>query len=119
MALVIRATSSINGPPVTFKATVRGLAIYLDDWAVGDLAEGDPSRCKRFIAALWSGSADLDGTYLGEVVHENYVLRNTSKVEPVARVPKIEPISPVPPVAPVNRVGRVGRVGWIDALAEL
>jgi hypothetical protein len=59
MALVIRAISSINGPPVTFKATVRGLAIYLDNWAVGDLAEGHPSRRKRFIAALWSGSADL------------------------------------------------------------
>jgi|SRR6266478_2605398 len=56
---MIRATSSIDGPPVTFKATVRGLAIYLDNWAVGDLAEGDPSRRKRFIVALCSGSADL------------------------------------------------------------
>jgi hypothetical protein len=56
---MIRATSGIDGPPITFKATVRGLAIYLDNWALGDLAEGDPSRRKRFISVLRSGAADL------------------------------------------------------------
>jgi hypothetical protein len=56
---MILATSNIDGSALTFNATVRGLAIYLDNWAVGDLAEGDPSRRNRFIAALCSGSADL------------------------------------------------------------
>jgi hypothetical protein len=31
---------------------VNGLAIYLDNWAVIDLAEGDPSRRKRFVDAV-------------------------------------------------------------------
>jgi hypothetical protein len=37
---------------------VDGFAIYLDNWAINDLAEGDPGRRARFIAALRSG-ADL------------------------------------------------------------
>src|SRR5258708_36582625 len=60
-----------------------------------------------------------DGTYLGELVQENYILRNTSKVEPMARIPRIAPISPVPPVPPLNRVGRVGKMSCIDALSKL
>src|SRR5712692_946696 len=56
---MIRATSSIEGPPVVFRATVRGSAIYLDNCAMYDLAERDHSRRKRFIAALHSGKADL------------------------------------------------------------
>ena len=55
---MITATSSIDGPAFTVSATVNGLAIYLDNWAVIDLAEGDPSRRRRFIDALQSG-ADL------------------------------------------------------------
>jgi len=55
---MIKATSSINGPPLSVNATVSGLAIYLDTFAVIDLAEGDYSRRKRFIDALHSG-ADL------------------------------------------------------------
>jgi hypothetical protein len=60
-----------------------------------------------------------DGTYLGEVVEENYVLRNTSKVPLMSRIPRIAPISPIPPISTVNRVGRAAKAGWIDALAEL
>src|SRR5713226_2787256 len=56
---MIQVTASRDGSPVTFRATVRGLAIYLDTWAIGKLAEEDPSRRRRFIAALHSGSADL------------------------------------------------------------
>jgi hypothetical protein len=55
---VIKATSSIEGPPLSVDATVSGLAIYLDTFAVIDLAKGNPSRRKKFIAALHSG-ADL------------------------------------------------------------
>jgi hypothetical protein len=36
-------------------ATVDGPAVYLDNWAIGDLAEGDPSRRRRFVEAIHSG----------------------------------------------------------------
>ncbi len=54
---MIRTTMSNDGP-LTFNATVSGLAVYLDNWAVIDLAKGDPSRRRRFVDALHSG-ADL------------------------------------------------------------
>ncbi len=56
---MIQATASSDIAPVTFTARVRGLAIHLDNWALGDLAEGDPSRRARFLTALRSGVADL------------------------------------------------------------
>jgi hypothetical protein len=52
---MIRATSNIDGPPFTFNATLSGLAVYLDNWAVIDLAKGDPSRRRRFIDAVCNG----------------------------------------------------------------
>lgn len=52
---MIRATSSIDGPAFKFNATVNGLAVYLDNWAVIDLAEGDSSRRKRFVDAVCTG----------------------------------------------------------------
>lgn len=55
---MIRATATIEGPPFTFNVTVSGLAVYLDNWAVIELAKGDPSRRRRFVQTLHSG-ADL------------------------------------------------------------
>jgi hypothetical protein len=55
---MITATSTIDGPPLTLNASCRGLAIYLDNFAVIRLAKGDTSRGKRFISAL-SSRADL------------------------------------------------------------
>jgi hypothetical protein len=52
---VITATSSMDGPPFTFNAIVSGLAIYLDHWAVIDLAKGDRSRRRRFVDAVCAG----------------------------------------------------------------
>lgn len=52
---MIRATSSIDDPLFTFDATVSGLPIYLDNWAMGDLAEDDPSRRRRFVDAVRTG----------------------------------------------------------------
>lgn len=49
---MIRATSSLDGPPLTVNATVRGLAVYLDNWAIIDLAKRDPSRREQFVSAL-------------------------------------------------------------------
>src|SRR6266849_1233180 len=40
---------------MTLNASVNGPVVYLDNWAIGELAEGDPSRRRRFIAALCSG----------------------------------------------------------------
>jgi hypothetical protein len=55
---MIRVTSSIDGAPLTFNATVSGLAIYLDNFSLIKLAKGDLSRRKRFFDALRLG-ADL------------------------------------------------------------
>jgi hypothetical protein len=55
---MIRAITNIDGPPLTVNATVGELKIYLDSWALNDLAEGDSSRRRRFIGILHSG-ADL------------------------------------------------------------
>ena len=59
-----------------------------------------------------------DGTFLGEIVDDNYILRRTTMIEPVPRVPKVPPVPPVPPVPRVDRVGHVPKVGWEDALDE-
>ncbi len=52
---MIRTTSRPDGPLMTVNASVSGPVVYLDNWAIGDLAEGDASRRRRFIAALCSG----------------------------------------------------------------
>jgi len=44
---MIRATADANGPLFTLNASVSGTVVYLDNWAIGDLAEGDTSRRKR------------------------------------------------------------------------
>src|ERR1700722_19161942 len=43
----------------SLETSVNGVAIYLDNWAIGDLAEGDSSRRERFVEALHTGRADL------------------------------------------------------------
>ncbi len=47
---MIRATADVDG--LTFKASVSGAVVHLDNWAIGDLAERDPSRRMRFIEAM-------------------------------------------------------------------
>ena len=54
----MRVTSTLDGPALTFNATVRGLPIYLDHDSLSDMATGDPDRRQRFIAIL-HGGADL------------------------------------------------------------
>jgi hypothetical protein len=56
---MITVTSSEDGSRLIFRATLRGLGIYLDNWAIYDLAEDDPSRRNRFVAAVRSGVADV------------------------------------------------------------
>lgn len=56
---MIRATSPLEGPSVTINASWAGLAIYLDHFALMDLAEGEAKRRQRFLSALRSKEADL------------------------------------------------------------
>ena len=53
---MIRA-ACVDGTP-TFESSVRGVAIYLDTFAIKSLARGDASLRRRFVAALDNG-ADL------------------------------------------------------------
>src|SRR5271165_1868096 len=55
---MIAATTSMGGPPLTFNFTLSGLAIYLDNFAIIDLAKGDLLRRERFVSSLDKG-ADL------------------------------------------------------------
>ena len=59
-----------------------------------------------------------DGSYLGEIIDENYILRNDNKIESIPKIPKIPPIPPIPPIASIDRIGRIDRIGWSDALNE-
>jgi hypothetical protein len=52
---MIRVTSTPDGPPFTLLAGANGPVVYLDNWAIGNLAEGDPARRDRFIATVRSG----------------------------------------------------------------
>jgi hypothetical protein len=55
---MITARSDRDGPPLTFNASISGLAIYLDNFSLVGLAREDPSRRQRFLNVLHSG-ADL------------------------------------------------------------
>lgn len=41
------------------QASLTGSAIYLDNFAIMDIAEGDPTRRRKFIEVLESGRAEL------------------------------------------------------------
>jgi hypothetical protein len=51
---MIRAYADIDG--FKFNASLTGLAVYLDNFAIIDLANRNPSRRRRFISALHSGA---------------------------------------------------------------
>ena len=44
-----------DGALFTLDASVNGAVVYLDNWAIINLAKGQQSRRKRFIEALRSG----------------------------------------------------------------
>lgn len=52
---MIRATANADGALFTLDASVNGAVVYLDNWAIGDIAEGDPWRRRRFLDAMHSG----------------------------------------------------------------
>jgi hypothetical protein len=57
-----------------------------------------------------------DGQFLGEIVDDEYILRQSNIIEPIAKIPHIVPISPIAPIAPMNRLARMAMIGWKDAL---
>jgi hypothetical protein len=52
---MISATVSVDDPHVKFIATISGVAVYLDTWAIINLAKQDPSRRTRFVSAIRAG----------------------------------------------------------------
>lgn len=54
---MITPVCGTNGA-LSFNASVNGIAIYLDNWAIKTLAKGDASLRQRFVAAL-HGGADI------------------------------------------------------------
>ena len=52
---MIRASCN-DSTPLILNATVHGFAIYLDNFAIGDIAEGSITRRKQFIKAIQSGA---------------------------------------------------------------
>jgi hypothetical protein len=56
---MISVTMAPGGAPLIFNATVNGLAIYLDNFSLIDLAKHNPERRKRLIGAFHSGTVDL------------------------------------------------------------
>jgi len=64
---------------------------------------------------VWSSN----GSFLGQVIDNNYILKHTGAVEPSSKVSPILPTSPTPPCPEPPRVGRALPFGWQDALEEL
>ena len=63
---------------------------------------------------VWHGN----GRFSGELVEENYVLRNLARSEPSPRTPMSPSLPVVPIVPPIPRIPHVPRPGWRDALGE-
>jgi hypothetical protein len=57
-----------------------------------------------------------DGTYLGDIVEQNYILRNPTRSTAGNREPRPPPLRPGPMPTQVRRAPKVLRKGWIDSL---
>lgn len=55
-----------------------------------------------------------NGRYAGELVDGDYILRNSMRMEPMARMPKMSPTAPMAPMAPMPRMPKMPRAGWVD-----
>lgn len=60
-----------------------------------------------------------DGSWLGTLVDERYVLREERAVARARRTPRVPPVIPQAPAAPGSLLPRAPRPGWADALAEM
>ena len=57
-----------------------------------------------------------NGSYLGDLVDGNYILKSPMRIDPIPRIPRVPPISPIPPIPPLPRMPRMPKLGWFDAL---
>jgi hypothetical protein len=53
---MIQARTNSDGSALVLWATAEGFPVYLDNWAIYDLAEGDPSRRNQFVSSVRSGA---------------------------------------------------------------
>jgi hypothetical protein len=60
-----------------------------------------------------------DGSYLGELVDGDYILRNSMKTEPRPKTPKFPPSERLQPIQRIDRIPLPPRSGWVDALEGL
>lgn len=60
-----------------------------------------------------------DGTYLGERIEQDYVMRRDGFAAPVPLPRRVPPVIPDLPAPPANRAAKPPRPGWSDALAAL
>lgn len=59
-----------------------------------------------------------DGSFLGELTEEAYILRRTAMATPANRAARATPATPARRAARANRAARAGRAGKVDALAN-
>ena len=55
-----------------------------------------------------------DGRYIGELVEDEYVLRNTLRSDPPRMVPRVPPVPPIAPLMPAWRIPRPALPDWVD-----
>ncbi|MFT7003396.1 MAG: hypothetical protein ACJAWW_000743 [Sulfurimonas sp.] len=48
----------------------------------------------------------------GELIEENYLLRNTSKLSPMNKLAKLAPLNIIAPLSPLSRLGKLDMLGW-------
>jgi hypothetical protein len=59
-----------------------------------------------------------NGTYLGELVDGNYIIRRMNMATRARRAMRATPAKPAIPARRAKRAGRARRAGWVDALDE-
>lgn len=59
-----------------------------------------------------------NGTFLGEVEQENYILRRTAMATPATKATRATPATPATPARRANRAAKAPKASRVDALDE-
>lgn len=59
-----------------------------------------------------------DGSFLGELVDSNYIMRRRSMATPARKARRAIPARPARPARKAKRAGKPSKAGWGDALDE-
>ena len=97
-----------NGP--VFKLSGEFVGFFAGGWLFSQAG----------LPLAWVDEADNsvwlpDGTYVGQVFNDHYVLRSTSR-SPSRRAPRPTPPNHVPHAPHVSRVPHVPMAGWAEGL---